>query len=96
MDKNIQHEPLGSGGSFYYSSNGHRVGEMHYRMSASDKMIVDHTEVDEEMEGHGIGTQLLEALVGYAREKKIKVIPRCSFAEATFKSMREWQDVLDD
>ncbi|HTE23526.1 GNAT family N-acetyltransferase [Flavitalea sp.] len=94
MDNNIQHEQFGSGGVFYYTYEGNRVGEMHYRMSGQDKMIIDHTEVDEKMEGHGIGKSLLEALVEYVREKKIKVIPRCTFAQATFQKMKEWQDVL--
>jgi uncharacterized protein len=94
MDNDIQHEQTGSGGSFYFTYEGDRVGEMHYRLSAQDKMIIDHTEVDEKMEGQGIGKNLLEALVIYVREKKIKVIPRCNFAQATFQRMKEWQDVL--
>jgi predicted GNAT family acetyltransferase len=95
MDKNIQHIQSDSGGSFCYIYEGERVGEMHYRMSANNKMIIDHTEVDEEMEGQGIGKHLLQALVDYVREKKIKVISRCTFARATFERMKEWQDVLD-
>ena len=55
---------------FYFTYKGNRVGEMHYRMSGQEKMIIDHTEVDENMEGHGIGKDLLEALVNYVREKR--------------------------
>ena len=94
MDNEIQHEQNGSGGIFYLAYGSDRVGEMHYRMSGRDKLIIDHTEVDEKMEGHGIGKNLLEALVRFVREKKIKVIPRCTFAQATFQRMKEWQDVL--
>jgi predicted GNAT family acetyltransferase len=94
MGNNIQHAQEHSGGIFYYTNGGNRVGEMHYRMLGQDKMIIDHTEVDEKMEGHGIGKNLLEALVKYVRENKIKVIPRCSFAQVTFQRMKEWQDVL--
>ncbi|MHA4844198.1 GNAT family N-acetyltransferase [Flavitalea antarctica] len=95
MDNNIQHIQNGSGGFFYYIHEGERTGEVHYQMLEEDKMIIDHTGVDEEMEGNGIGTNLLEALVEYVRAKKIKVIPKCSFAHSSFERIKEWQDVLD-
>ena len=87
---NIEHKD----GSFYFTYEGRRVGEMYYTMTGDNKMIIDHTEVDESMEGKGIGKLLLEELVYYVREKNIKVIPRCTFAAASFKRHPEWQDVL--
>ena len=95
MDNNIQHLPSGSGGTFYYVHDGEHAGEVHYQMTDQNKMIIDHTGVDGEMEGNGIGTRLLEALVGYAREKEIKVVPQCSFARVSFERQKEWKDVLD-
>ena len=94
MDKNIEHKPSGSGGSFQYVLEGNAVGEMHYRMNDENTMTIDHTEVDEKMEGQGIGKQLLGELVEYVREHNVKVIPQCTFAHVTFKRMKEWQDVL--
>src|SRR5688500_5220544 len=94
MEKNITHNQTGSGGSFNYMHEGKPVGEMHYRMTDSNVMTIDHTEVDEEMEGQGIGKQLLGELVGYVREQNIKVVPQCTYANVTFKRMKDWQDVL--
>src|SRR5690348_11657398 len=95
MDNNIKQVETGSGGSFQYNVDGEQVGEMHYTMRDPQTMIIDHTEVDEKMEGQGIGKKLLGDLVEYVRGKKIKVIPRCSFAAVTFRRVKEWQDVLD-
>ena len=94
MDNNIKHQQNDEGGSFSYHYEGKRVGEMFYTNLKDGKLSIDHTEVDPSMEGKGIGKLLLEELVYYVRENKIKVIARCSFASAKFKSHPEWQDVL--
>jgi uncharacterized protein len=94
MADDIKHESTDQGGSFFYVHEGAQVGEMHYFISDKNVITIDHTIVDESMEGHGIGKKLLESLVAYVREKNLKVIPKCSFAHVTFKRMNEWQDVL--
>ena len=90
----IKHLTFGTKGAFTYEPNGTRMAEMAYTMAGEKKMIIEHTEVDESLKGQGIGKQLLAALVDYVREKDIKVIPLCPFANATFRRVKEWQDVL--
>lgn len=90
----IQHQNDSKGGTFYYEQDGNRLAEMVYVMAGDDKMIIEHTEVDESLKGQGIGKSLQEHLVEYARQKHIKVIPLCPFAKATFEKVKEWQDVL--
>jgi predicted GNAT family acetyltransferase len=63
-------------------------------MAGTEKMIIEHTEVDASLEGKGVGKKLLETLVQYVRQESIRVIPLCPFANATFKRVKEWQDVL--
>jgi predicted GNAT family acetyltransferase len=63
-------------------------------MKAPDLMIIDHTEVDESLQGQGIGKKLLEQLVLFARTYDIKVVSHCQFANVTFQRMKDWQDVL--
>lgn len=59
------------------------------------QIIIDHTEVSGELRGQGIGDKLLEAVVGYAREKEMKIIPLCPFAKAGLEKQREkYEDVL--
>jgi hypothetical protein len=90
----IKHKQEGKGGQFYYEQDGQQMAEMVYVMAGPDKMIIEHTEVNEALEGKGIGKELLHRLVEYVREKNIKVIPLCVFAKAVFKRTPEWQDVL--
>lgn len=90
----IQHFFDGKKGSFYIEVNNEKLATMDYVMAGDTKLIIEHTEVDDSLKGQGIGKKLLEKLVEYTREKHIKVIPLCSFANAMLKKTPEWQDVL--
>lgn len=59
------------------------------------QIIIDHTEVSDELRGRNIGDKLLEAVVSYAREKDMKIIPLCPFAKARLeKNYEKYEDVL--
>ena len=90
----IQHTHSEKGGKFYYEENGRQLAEMVYVMAGPQKMIIEHTGVDKSLEGKGLGKKLLETLVSYVRQNEIRVIPLCPFANATFKRVVDWQDVL--
>lgn len=81
-------------GEFVYEADGHILARMVYIMAGPQKMIIEHTEVDESLKGQHIGKKLLETLVHYVRKKEIKVIPLCPFANAMLKKIKEWQDVV--
>ena len=91
----IRNDKNGNGGAFVYYEGDRKQGEMVYIMASPQKMIIDHTDVAPELAGKGVGKKLLEALVNYVRQENIKVIPLCPFAHATFKRVKEWQDVLE-
>ncbi|MFV9550948.1 GNAT family N-acetyltransferase [Algibacter sp. PT7-4] len=90
----IQHENIGVKGRFYYKLNKVIMAEMTYSQAGSNKIIIDHTEVNSSLKGQGIGYKLVEAAVNYARFKHIKIIPQCPFAEAVFKKNINYNDVL--
>jgi predicted GNAT family acetyltransferase len=71
-------------GAFYLYEAGVRIGEMVVSISG-DNLTVYHTEVVPEAEGHGYAKQLLDAMVAYARENNLKVIPLCPYVHAQFK-----------
>ena len=56
--------------------------------------IIDHTDVDDSLRGEGVGRQLLNALVDWARSTGTKVLPLCPFAKAQFDKDPAIQDVL--
>lgn len=90
----IQHEFDGKKGAFFVAQDAKHVAEMVYVMAGPNKMIIEHTEVDDRMKGQGIGEKLLRTLVEYVRTEGIKVIPLCPFAKAMFQKRAELRDVL--
>ena len=71
-------------GAFYITDRDERIAEMVISVSGS-YMTVYHTEVFEKGEGQGLGKQLLETMVKYARKHQLKVIPLCPYVLAQFK-----------
>lgn len=92
---NIQHKPSDSKGAFLAIEDNQSIGEMTYSWAGTDKFIIDHTEVDPAHNGKGIGKQLLDAVVAFAREKAVKIIPLCPFAKKMFDKNTSLQDVLN-
>ena len=56
-----------------------RRAELVYR-SGDDRLVLIHTEVPPELEGHGIGGQLVAAAVDRAAREGLTVVPLCPFA----------------
>ena len=80
--------------NFEVFQDGKYAGLMTYSWAGDDKFIIDHTEVDEQYGGLGLGKKLVETGVNFAREKGVKIIPLCSFAKKTIDKTPEFQDVL--
>ena len=90
----IQQEEKEKLGSFYIEENGNRIAELAYTWRSDDLMSLDHTEVDESLEGKGVGSALVEHAVNFAREKNIKIKLYCPFATKVFERHKEYHDVL--
>ncbi|WP_286756909.1 GNAT family N-acetyltransferase [Roseivirga sp. UBA838] len=94
MELKIKQNDEETKGSFFIEEDGKRLAEMTYSKAGADKIIIDHTEVNDVLRGKGVGVRLVEAAVDYARGAGIKIRPLCPFARATFKRKNEWRDVL--
>ncbi len=70
------------------------MAEMTYSKAGADRIIIDHTQVDDKIRGQGAGEQMVEAAVAYARKKGISIIPLCPFARSVFNKNPELRDVL--
>ncbi len=90
----IQHKHVGTKGLFFVEQDGNILAEMAYTMPSSGKMIIEHTEVSEELKGQNVGYQLVQTAVDYARTHHLKIIPLCPFANSVFKKKPEFADVL--
>jgi uncharacterized protein len=71
-------------GTFFIEEQGKRIAFMEIAI-ANQALTVFHTEVDEKLSGQGIAGKLLEHMVNYARENKLKVIPLCPYVSAQFR-----------
>lgn len=89
----VKHLDNRNKGAFVATEDGAQIGEMTYSKAGSDKIIIDHTEVDENQKGKGVGKILLAKAVDYARENKIKIMPLCPFAKAIFDKDVDIRDV---
>ena len=91
---NIQNQEHGAKGAFFIEQDGEWIAEMTYQKSGDDTIIIDHTEVDESLQGKGVGKDLVEAGVKFARENNLKIVAQCSFAKKIIEATPEFQDVL--
>lgn len=80
-------------GDFVIENGSERVAEMKIGIQ-NGNLTVYHTEVAESLKGQGIAPKLLSAMVSYARENKLKVIPLCPYVLAQFKRHPElYEDI---
>ncbi len=84
----------GEKGIFYITLEGKLLAEMTYVWVGKDRIIIDHTEVNDLLRGKGAGKQMVSKAVDFAREKGIHIIPLCPFAKSVFDKVPEFSDVL--
>ena len=78
-----------------YNEQQEQIGEIKYIPAADNELYAVHTEVQPDYEGQGIAGQLLNALVEYARELSMKIVPTCPYVIASFRKYPErYQDVM--
>ena len=90
----VQHKRVGGKGIFYVGQEGAILAELVYTKPSADKMIIEHTEVDDTLAGKKVGLQLVTTAVDYARQQNLKIIPLCPFAKSVFDKNPELRDVL--
>lgn len=90
----IGHEEVEMRGAFCLEREGKRVAKLTYSRMNDRVVIIDHTEVDPALGGQGVGRQLLNAAVAWARETGTTFKVVCPFARAQFARDPSIQDVL--
>ncbi len=90
----IQKTETDGGGKFFIEETGKNIALMTYKKSGKNKITIDHTEVDDSLQGEGIGKDLVAEGVKFARANNLKIIAQCSFAAKVIDENIEFQDVL--
>lgn len=89
----VTHHNTDKNGWFKAMDGDNEAGVMTYTWAGNTKFIVDHTEVNPDYKGQGVGKLLFEKMVDFARQENYKVIPLCPFAKAMFDKTPENKDV---
>ncbi|MDX2188312.1 MAG: GNAT family N-acetyltransferase [Bacteroidota bacterium] len=90
----VLQEDNGKKGKFYILENDNQEAEMTYTWAGTERIIMDHTEVNEVLKGKNAGKQMVMKAVDFARARGIKIIPLCPFVNSVFQKIPEIQDVL--
>jgi predicted GNAT family acetyltransferase len=90
----VVHKNEVSEGVFFAKDGDRVVGEMTYVWQGNNHFIINHTEVINGYEGQGVGKEMVEKAVEFARESNCTIYPLCSFARHIFDVTPAYKDVL--
>jgi uncharacterized protein len=74
--------------------DGELAGASYYR-DRDDARVVTHTEIDEEWEGQGVGSRLIQGALDDIRARGLRVTPVCPFASAYIERHPEYADLVE-
>jgi predicted GNAT family acetyltransferase len=89
----VSHRPGASRGEFVLEQGSRRVGYLDYSLTG-DTMRIHYVEVDPSLRGTGLGRQLIDAAVVWARQERRRIVPICSYARAVLQRTPAFADVL--
>jgi predicted GNAT family acetyltransferase len=78
MSNDVVHVPEQSR---FQIGEGDEPAVLVYELGDGDVALL-HTVVPQSLEGQGLGSDLAEAAVAWAREQRLQVVPVCSFVQA--------------
>lgn len=81
----IEREELNGADEFVLRIDGERYGFLEFTRPGVGVMRIEYVEVSPELRGTGLGRQLVEKAVAFAREASLKVVPICSYARAVIQ-----------
>lgn len=90
----IHHTEQENRGSFYIKEGYEVLAQMIYSLGEGI-LVIEHTEVDDRLQGQQAGKKMLDRAVDLARAQKRRIVPLCVFAKALIeKKHNEYKDVL--
>ena len=90
----VEHSYDSKKGEFFILEDGKKIASMIYVYAGETKIIIEHTVVDPSHEGKGLGKQLVNAAVDFARKNGIKIMPLCPYAKRVLEASDTYRDVL--
>ena len=79
---------------FYIGVNEEEpIGLLNYHIEG-DRLIIEHVYVTRALRGQELGVKLVAKAVAFAREKRLKIIAYCSYAEKVLTENQDYGDVF--
>jgi predicted GNAT family acetyltransferase len=75
--------------------DGEQLGVAEYELDGS-RITFTHTIVEDAAEGKGVGSQLAKTALDAARERGLRVVPRCPFIGRYISRHEEYLDLVDE
>ena len=94
MDYLVKNEEEETKGAYFIEIDDKKAAEMTYSIAGTDRIIIDHTHVEDAHRGKGLGDMMVKKAVDDARAKGISIVPLCPFARSVFDKSPELRDVL--
>ena len=73
---------------------GNYTPKIEYIKSINGEIYLTHTEVPRELEGKGIGRQLVEKTLQDIERQGLRLVPLCPFVAAYIKKHPEWRRIV--
>lgn len=81
----IEREEINGAHQFVLRLDGERYGFLKFTQPDVGVMRIEYVEVSAELRGSGLGQQLVEQAVAFAREAGLRLVPVCSYARAVIE-----------
>jgi uncharacterized protein len=84
---------------FYIAMDGHIVAQLEFvpfvrERDHQEVILINHTLVAEHYRGRGLGRELINRVVKYARAEHRQIIPVCPFAKMILEGDNKYKDIL--
>ena len=73
---------------------GQELGFTEYQSDGS-RRVFTHTEVDQSLEGQGMGSLLVREALDDTRQQGKRIVPVCGFVAVYIKKHHDWDDVVE-
>jgi predicted GNAT family acetyltransferase len=71
-----------------------KLSVVNYQTVDDETLALVHTEVDESLEGQGVGSHLVEGVLHYVEQNNLKIVSVCPFISTYLKRHPDWNRVV--
>lgn len=65
-----------------------------YKVDDDGDLIIDSTEVANQLSGQGVGSTLVNMVIEYAKDEDKKIVPECPFARAVMERKEDTKKMI--